>query len=111
MYVFAIAALLGLGAFGLATFAHRYLSMAREAWAMVLVALGVSAAWLVDFNVFRLWSIDAREGWIGVTLSGLMIGGLGLACRGIAHLAEVLIRMIEDEAETIEKDNGLRRVA
>jgi hypothetical protein len=111
MYVFAVAALLGLGVFALAMIANRYLSMARELWVFVLIALGVGAAWLVDFDVFRLWGIDARADWIGVTLTGLMIGGLGYVCRGAAHLTAELTRIVGDEAETLEKEKDLRRVA
>ena len=111
MYIFAIAALLGLGAFGLAMFADRFLSMAREYWAVVLVGFGIGAAWLADFDLWRLWGIAEREHWIGVTLTGLMIGGFGLVFRGVAHLVEAFTRKVDDEAETIEKDKNLRRVA
>jgi hypothetical protein len=91
--------------------ADRYLSIAREAWAFVLLALGVGAAWLADFNAFNLWGTDVRADWIGVTLTGAMIGGLGLVCRGLGHLAGELTRMMTDEADTIEKEKGLKRVA
>ena len=111
MYVFGIAALLGLGAFALAMFADRFLSFAHELWAVVLVALGIGAAWLVEFDVFELWGIGERQHWIGVTLTGLMIGGLGLVYRGAGHLIGVYTRKVADEAETIEKEKNLRRVA
>lgn len=111
MYVFAIAALLALGAFALAMFADRFVSLAHELWAIVLVGLGIGAAWLADFNVFDLWGITVREPWIGVTLTGLMIGGLALVYRSLGHLARVYTRKVGDEAETIEKEKNLRRVA
>jgi hypothetical protein len=111
MYVFAVAGLLGLGVFAVAMFAHRFLAMARELWPIVLVGLGVGVAWLVNFDAFRLWGIGERQHWIGVTLTGLMIGGLGFAYRGFGHLMGVFARKVADEAETIEKEKGLKRVA
>ena len=111
MYVFAIAALLGLGVFALAMFGNRFVSLAYEFWAVVLVGFGIGAAWLADFDVFELWGIGVREPWIGITLTGLMIGGLGLVYRSVAHLAGMFARKVGDEAETIEKEKNLRRVA
>jgi hypothetical protein len=111
MYVLGIVALLGLGVFALAMVFDRFLSIAPEFWAVVLVGLGIGAAWLADFNVFQLWTIPVREDWIGVTLTGLMIGGIGLACRGVGHLMSVFSRKVADEAETLEKETSLRRVA
>jgi hypothetical protein len=110
MYVFAIAVLLGLGVFALAMIADRVLSMAPELWATVLVGLGVGAAWLADFDVWQLWGIAVREDWIGVTLTGLMIGGIGLVCRGVGRLLSAVSRKVSDEAETLEA-TSLRRVA
>jgi hypothetical protein len=111
MYVFGIAVLLGLGVFALAMIVDRFLSIAPEFWATVLVGLGIGAAWLVDFDVWQRWGIPARDDWIGVTLTGLMIGGIALACRGVARLLSVFSRKIADEAETLEKEKSLRRVA
>ena len=111
MYVFAIAVLLGLSAFSVAMFADRYISIAQELWALVLAGLGVGLAWLADFDLWRLWGVAEREHWIGVTLTGLMIGGFGLASRGAAHLVSMFTRKVGDEAETLEKDRNLRRVA
>jgi hypothetical protein len=61
---------LGLGAFALAMVVDRSLSIATEFCAFVLVGFGIGAAWLVDFDVWQLWSIRARADWIGVTPSG-----------------------------------------
>ena len=111
MYVFGIAVLLGLGAFALAMVADRYLSAAHEYWAVAVVASGIGLAWLADFDMWRLWGIAEREPWIGVTLTGLMIGGLALGFRGVAHFVSAFTRKVADEAETLEKEKNLRRVA
>ncbi len=111
MYVFAILALLGVGAFAAASFADRFLSMAREFWAMTCVAFGVGLAWLADFNMWTLWHQTVRYDWVGVTLSGLAIGALGYACHGAAHLLSAFTRKVTDEAAGIEKEKNLRRVA
>jgi drug/metabolite transporter (DMT)-like permease len=111
MYTFGIAVMLGLAVFAVAMFADRYLSLAQEYWAVVLVGLGVGVAWLVDFNLWREWGMEARRPWIGVTLTGLMLGGLGLGFRGVAHLLSSFTRKVADEAESIEKEKNLRRVA
>jgi hypothetical protein len=111
MYVFAILALLGVGAFAVAAFADRYLSMAREFWAMTCVAFGIGAAWLADFNLWSLWHLPVRAEWIGVTLSGLAIGAVAFASYGAAHFVSTVSRKVTDEAVTIEQEKGLRRAA
>lgn len=111
MYVFGILALLGVGAFAVAAFADRYLSMAREFWAMTCVAFGVGLAWLADFNMFALWHLTVRSNWIGVSLSGLAIGAFAFASYGVAHLLSAFTRKVIDEAATIEEEKSLRRVA
>jgi hypothetical protein len=110
MYIFGIAVLLGLGTFALAMMLDRFLSIAAEFWAVALVGLGIGAAWLADFDVWQLWGMPAREDWIGVTLTGLMIGGIALAFRGVGRLLSALSRKVADEAETLE-EKSLRRVA
>lgn len=111
MYVFGILALLGVGAFVVAAFAERFLSFAREFWAMTVVAFGIGLAWLADFSLFDLWRIPVREHWIGVTLTGLAVGAVAFVTYGIAHMVAAFTRKVADEAETIEKESNLRRVA
>jgi hypothetical protein len=111
VYVFAILALLGVGTFAVAAFGERYLSFARELWAMVSVAFGIGLAWLADFDMFALWNVGVRERWIGITLSGLAIGAIAYVTYGAAHLLSAYTRKVTDEAAGIEKDKSLKRVA
>lgn len=111
MYAFAVMALLGLAVLGVAKIADRYLSMAAEAWAFVLLGLGVGAAWLVDFNLFATWGLTVRNAAIGVTLTGLAIGGAAYFWREILDFFGGLYRKYTDEAVTLEKSENLRRVA
>ncbi len=53
------AALLGLAVLAVAKIADRYLSLAAEAWAFIMLGLGVGAAWLVNFNLFAARSRSA----------------------------------------------------
>ena len=106
MYVFGILVLLGVGAFALAGFADRYISMAHEFWAMTCVAFGIGLAWLAGFNLWSLWHLAVRANWIGVTLSGLAIGAVAFATYGAAHMLSAFTRKVIDEAASIEKDQG-----
>lgn len=111
MEVFAILALFGLGLAVLTTVAYRYVERAREYWGLVAVGLGVGLAWLADLNMWRSWGIDVREPWVGVTLTGLALAGVAYFWREILGFFAGLERKYNDEAEAIEKSQGLRRVA
>ncbi len=111
MYVFAVAALLGLAVVAIAMIAERYLNIVQEFFAFVVAALGIGAAWLADFNIFSLWGIGVRYQWVGIGLTGLALAGIAQVWRAILGLLTGLIRRYNDEAESIEKSQGLRRVA
>ena len=70
--------LLGLAVLVAAKIGNHYLRQISGAWAFVLVALGIGAAWLIDLNLFSVWSIPVRDSGIGVTVTGILIAGLGL---------------------------------
>ena len=76
----------GLRASGLAinlwSNASRYLSISAEIRAFVLAALGLGAAWLIDLDLFGVLAIATRDSAIGVTVTGLMIGGRGVFLAG-----------------------------
>ena len=111
MYAFAIMALSGLAVLAVASIANRYVSIAGEIRALVLVLLGVGAAWLVDVNLFSAWGVPTRASWIGVTLTGLMIAGAAYFWYAVLGFFGGLTRKFTDQAETIEKTEHLRRVA
>jgi hypothetical protein len=108
MYVFAIAALLGLAIAVVAAFAERFLVRMPEVRAVVLVGLGIAAAWATGFNVWTLWGISSRAGWLGTTLTGVILGGIGLVWHVLMTLLAGVGRKVTDEATTIERSQGLR---
>ena len=111
MYAFGIMALLGLAVLAVARIASRYVSMAAEVWAIVLVGLGVGAAWLLSLNLFSMWGIATRGSAIGVTVTGLIVAGAAYFWNEILCFFGGLSRKFTDEAETLEKTEHLRRVA
>lgn len=111
MYAFGMIALLGLAVLGVSEIASRYLSVAAEIWAFILVALGVGAAWLINFNLFSAWGIPVRNSEIAVTITGIMVAGVGYFWREILGLFRGLSRKLTDQAASLEKTEHLRRVA
>jgi len=61
MYGFGMVVLVGLATVGVGAVAYRYLSVARELWALLIVLLGIGAAWLVDFDLFAVWGLAVRD--------------------------------------------------
>ncbi|GIU93162.1 MAG: hypothetical protein KatS3mg011_2068 [Acidimicrobiia bacterium] len=111
MFPFALALFVGLGITALAMIFDRWLSRVPELWALVLVAVGIAVAWIAGFDMAALWGLDLRASWIGITLTGLVVGGMALFWRHFLGLLGSLFRKVADEAEEIERQHGLRRVA
>ncbi len=111
MYAFGMMALLGLAVLVVAKIGERYLRQVPGALAFLLVALGVGAAWLVNLNLFAVWSIPVRNSDIAVTVTGILLAGFAYFWREILGFFGGLYRKFTDEARTIEKTENLRRVA
>jgi hypothetical protein len=111
VYAFGMMALLGLAVLAIANIGDRYLSLASEVWAFLLVALGVGAAWLINLNLFSLWAIPVRDSEIAVTLTGFVIAGAAYFWRIVLGFIGGLARKLSDQAKIIEKSEHLRRVA
>ncbi|GBC87820.1 hypothetical protein HRbin12_01838 [bacterium HR12] len=103
MHAFGIAALLGLAVMIVAALAERYLTRVPEVRALVFLGLGIIAAWVMDFGLWREWEMPTRAGWLDVTLSGAIIGGLAHAWHVVLGFIGGLSRKVTDEATTIER--------
>jgi hypothetical protein len=111
MYAFAIMTLLGLGVLAVARIFNRYVSLATELQALVLVLLGIGGAWLVNLSLFAAWGMPVRWAWVGTTLTGVIIAGVAYFWGVILDFFGGFARKAVDEAETLEKTQNLRRVA
>lgn len=111
MYGFGMVVMLGLAAVGVGAVAYRYLSVAREFWALLIVLLGIGAAWLANFDLFAVWGLAVRDHAIAVTLTGFAIAGAGYFWRVILQFFAGISRKFTDEARSLEKAERLRRAA
>ena len=111
MFAFGTMVLLGLAILAVTAIISRYVAAMAEIRAVVLVALGVGAAWLIDLDLFGVLGIATRDSAIGVTMTGLMIAGSAYFWHEILAFFAGLSRKIGDEADTLEKGDQLRRVA
>ncbi len=111
MYGFGMIVLLGLAVVGVGAVAYRYLSVAREFWALLIVLLGVGAAWLANFDLFAIWGLAVRDHAIAVTLTGFAVAGVGYFWRVVLEFFAGFSRKLVDEARSLEKSEQLRRVA
>lgn len=111
MHVFGVFMLFGLGVMALGMFAESILNIAQELRAVVLVGIGIGLAWAVNFNLWSLWHFPARAGWLGVTLTGLMIGGAAYFWTVVLGFFSGLLRKFHDEAAALEKTEQVQGVA
>jgi hypothetical protein len=112
MYGFLVMALLGLAVLAVVKIFDRYVSVAPELKALVMVGLGIGGAWLLNVNYLAgLMLIGGRGGWIGITLTGVIVAGAAYFWDAILGFFSGLTRKHTDQAQTIEKGEHLRRVA
>lgn len=111
MHVFAIALLFGLGVTAVSLLGERFMGRLGELRALALIAIGIGAAWVAHFDVWTLWGVPVRGGWIGVTFTGLLLAGIGYVWHVLLRWLSGMARKFNDQAEAMEKDQGLRRVA
>jgi hypothetical protein len=71
----------------------------------------VGAAWLINLNLFNLWSIPVRDSAIAVTLTGILIGGTAYFWRALLGFFTSLSRKFTDQAKITERAEHLRRAA
>ncbi|MFN8232392.1 MAG: hypothetical protein U0V56_02540 [Actinomycetota bacterium] len=108
MHVFAIALLFGLGIMVLGKLVERFIMGIPELHTVLLVGLGIGLAWAVNFDIFADWGLAARAGWVGVTMTGIILGGIAYAWGVVFGLFSGVLRKVNDEAATMEQTQGLR---
>src|SRR5713101_2921369 len=111
MRVFGLLLLSGLGVMAFVNLADRFLAVAHELWNIAAVGAGIGFVWLAHFNLWTQWHIPVRHDWIGVTLTGLILGGIAVFWREVVGFLASLFRKFSDEATVLEKGQGLSRVA
>lgn len=90
MYEFAIVVLLGIGTFKVVDMLSEYVDLSKI-HTLFTIALGVAAAWMLDFSLFAAWDIPVRSAELGYVGTGLMISAAGYAVPQVfEHVAEVI---------------------
>jgi hypothetical protein len=111
MYAFLVIVFLGLGTLAVMKVFNRYLFM-PELRTLLVVGLGIGGAWLMNINFFApLAVLGARGGWIGITMTGLVVAGVAYFWGAILDFFSGLARKHTDQAATLERTEHLRRVA
>ncbi len=112
MHVFGILVLFGLGVTAAAVFLYPFFArfLVRELWALIAVGAGIGLAWAANFDMWSLWGVPVRAHWIGVTFTGLALGGIGYFFHEVLGLFAGLHRKFDDEATVIERGD-MRRAA
>lgn len=110
MHVFAVFLFFSFAVMGITMFGERYLHHARELWVFTACALGVALAWLAGFDMWSLWHVGLRAGWVGTTLTGVALGGAATFLHAVTVFFTGLHRKLDDQAEVMEQ-HELRRAA
>lgn len=111
MHYFGLLVLFGLGIYGLTLLGLRAYPRVRELKPFVSLVLGVVLAWLANMNMWQGFGIaHLRYAWVGVTLTGIALGGVALFFEALLGFFVGLNRKIEDQAAELEH-RDLKRVA
>jgi hypothetical protein len=111
MHAFALFLFFALGVMALNMFGERYLHQARDRWVFMACAFGIGLAWLANLNMWTAWNIgNLRYQWVGVTMTGLAMGGGATFLHAVTEFFSGLHRKFHDQAEVMEQ-HELRRAA
>ena len=111
MHAFALFLFFSFGVMALTMFGERYLHHGAERWVAMACALGVGMAWLANFDMWTAWGVaHLRYDWVGVTMTGLAMGGTATFLHSVTEFFSGLHRKFHDQAEVMEQ-RELRRAA
>jgi hypothetical protein len=111
MHFFAVFLFLSFGVMALTMLGERGYVRLREGRPFLAGAWGIALAWLANFNMWTGWNVGhLRYAWVGVTLTGLAVGGASLVTHNLVSFFAGLHRKFNDQAEQIEQTE-LRRIA
>lgn len=111
MHFFGLVLLFGLGIYALSLLGQRAYSRIRELKPLVQLVLGVALAWIANINLWTGFSIShLRADWIGVTITGLALGGIAFFFDAVVGFVAGLERKVEDQAAQLEHGD-LKRIA
>jgi hypothetical protein len=95
---------MSLGVTALTMLGERATGRLREVRPVLAMGWGVALAWLADINMWTGWHIGSlRYEWVGVTLTGVALGGTAVLLYALAGFFAGLWRKFDDEAERIER--------
>ena len=104
MRFFAVFMFLSLSVMGLTILGDRLVQRRPDVRAFLAGSWGVALAWLANFNMWTGWHIgDLRYDWVGVTLTGVALGGTAIALHAIVRFFTGLHRKFDDQAEQLER--------
>lgn len=113
MHFFAVFLFFAFGVTGLTMLGEHLYRRVSEGRAFVSLAWGVALAWLANLSMWSGWAIgNLRYDWVGVTITGLALGGSALLLHAVLGFFAGLHRKFDDQAEQLERsETELRRIA
>ncbi len=111
MHFFALFLFFSFAVVALGMLGERGYRRVRGVRPLLFGAWGAGLAWLANLNMWTGWGIsNLRYDWVGVTLTGIAVGGVALLVHSVLGVFLGMHRKIDDQAAQIEQ-TGIRRVA